>query len=186
MTGSTHPDDTPSAVASLPREPAAPAGLEERLVRRLAARGLVRRRSTVRWLLPLAASLAGLALGWWGRAATAVPTPAAADRGSLFLLLLSNDPPAGPPVAERVELYRAWARRLAAEGRLATAEKLTDARVVVEGGRAEAAPSGSDPAAPTGFFLVRASDLAEAVALARSSPHARLGGRVTVRPVDPV
>ncbi|HJZ78850.1 MAG TPA: hypothetical protein VKD91_00845 [Pyrinomonadaceae bacterium] len=34
-----------------------------------------------------------------------------------------------------------------------------------------------------GYMIVNAESLAEAAEIARSSPHARLGGRITVRPV---
>jgi hypothetical protein len=51
------------------------------------------------------------------------------------------------------------------------------------GERAEV-PAGA-PGEPTGFFLVRAGDLAEAERIARDCPHLRHGGEVALRPVDP-
>ena len=176
---------------SLPREQAPPTTLEDRIVERLRERRQLRRsdhraRGTRRWLLPLAASILGVALGWALRGVAVPAAPPEAHESPLFLLLLSGDPVAGPTGSERVALYRRWAIGLARAGVLVEAEKLTAEGVVLEGTSAPVRPLSIDAAAPSGFFLIRAASLDEAVRLARECPHARLGGRVTVRPVDPV
>jgi hypothetical protein len=171
----------------LARELPPPVGLEERVVARLAGRGLLTRRSRRgRWLLPLAAAAAGLAAGWLLHGSTtATPSPRA--EAGLYLLVVHGESGEARPAAERVEAHRAWARELAASGRLVTAKKLASSGSVLDGGStAPSRPLELDASSPSGFFLVRASSLAEAERLARSSPHVRWGGRLTVRPIDPV
>jgi hypothetical protein len=175
-----------AAWESLAREQAPPPELEARVVRRLAARGLLRRRSVARWLVPLAATLAGVAGGWLLRGGPRPAVTSSHGDAGLYLLLVSADPPDGTASAERVELYRRWARGLAADGRLESARKLTADGVRLDGADGPATPVELGVDTPTGFFLVRAPSLEAAVELARASPHARLGGRVTVRPIDPV
>jgi hypothetical protein len=174
-----------SPLAELPREMAPPAGLEARVLGQLAERGLLRRRRSSRWLLPLAAALAGVAAGWMLHSAPASrPTP---SEGPLYLLLLSGEPQSDLGEPELVRIYSAWGREQAALGRMAGARKLEDGGVVLAaGGEGAAAPLVHDEMTPTGFFLLRAASLAEAEAIARTCPHLRYGGRVTVRPIDPV
>jgi hypothetical protein len=174
--------EDPSPLTGLPAELSPPAALESRVVEALQRRGHLRRRPLRAWAV-LAASLLGLAGGWWLRGEARSPAPLVASRAPLFLLLLSGEPPRGPQGEARVDAYRTWARGLAAEGRLAGAEKLVHAGVLVD--ESALAASTLDDASPTGFFLVRARNLDEAIAIARASPHVRFGGRVTVRPIDP-
>lgn len=183
MSEERHVDATP--VADLPAEIVPPQGHEERLVAALRRRGALRSRRPRVWV-PLAAALAGIVVGWLAHARPAARSAAVAEDRGLYLLLLSDDPPEGPSLAERVRLYSDWARELAAEGRLETAKKLKDEGVVVGPRAAESRTSADSPARPSGFFLLRAGSMDEAVELARESPHARLGGVVTVRPIDPV
>lgn len=181
-----HDDDRGATpLAGLPRELPPPAGLEERVVARLAEKRLLARRSTRSWLLPLAAALAGLAGGWLLRGAP-VPASARSD-ASLYLLLLSGEPRTERSEPELVSIYKAWGSDLAARGQLAGSQKLKHEGIVLADGSegpASALEIGSET--PSGFFLVRALSLAEAETIARSCPHARFGGRVTVRPIDPV
>jgi hypothetical protein len=182
-----HDDDRDAGtpLAGLPRELAPPPALEQRVVARLAARGLLARRAVRRWLVPLAAALAGLAGGWLLRGSPA--PPAAGSDAPLYLLLLSAAPQTDLSETELVRIYSAWGREQAALGRMAGARKLEDEGIVLAaGGDGPAATLRHDEMTPTGFFLVRARSLAEAEAIARTCPHLRYGGRVTVRPIDPV
>jgi len=60
-------------------------------------------------------------------------------------------------------------------------EKLKD-QVVVLGPPFPAAEQGR----LGGYFLVTAASLEQALEIARDCPHLRYGGRVVVRPVDPI
>ena len=112
--------------------------------------------------------------------------PASADASPQFLLLLYDaSNPAPPPTAERrariVAEYSAWARSLAAEGRLVTAEELSDASPEWLGGSVQTV----DGARIGGFFLIRARDLSEARQIAGRCPHLKYGGRIELRPIHP-
>lgn len=103
--------------------------------------------------------------------------------GNQYLLLIRDTEAVGQAIEEHgidaiVEEYGGWAGSLAQEGRLVAAEKLTDAPRWV----GDAAPSSSNI---SGFFLITAASEAEALEIARQSPHARYGGVLEVREVDP-
>jgi hypothetical protein len=40
--------------------------------------------------------------------------------------------------------------------------------------------------APRGYFVIRARDLAKAIAIARDCPHLKHGGWIALRPIDKV
>jgi hypothetical protein len=76
---------------------------------------------------------------------------------------------------------------LAGRGRLVTAARLSgDGRLLASPapGAAIAAADTAATANPvTGFFVIRAAGLAEAVEIARGCPHLAYGGEISVRPV---
>lgn len=165
-------------VAALPREMVPDAGLEDRTVRALARTGLLRSgRARPSWLTA-AAAVAVFAVGLTvGRA---MPRPAPAPDVPRFLLLLHGGPD-GLGAAEEARVaaeYGAWAVGLRESGRFVSGERLGDGSAVVPAGREEVD-------GVRGFFLISASSFDEAVQVARSCPHARRGGRIVVRPIDP-
>jgi hypothetical protein len=177
--------------AALPRTVEPPAELEERVVAALRERGLVGRRrgSGPSWPLLAAASLAAVFCGWVARGLLAPPAPVAAAEQEFVLLLaepheLRTDKPTAALVAE----YRAWAMALAEQGKLSRAAKLAwEGRRLgspVPGDVVEAAEPYSNLAAATGFFVLRARNVEEALAIARSCPHLAYGGEISVRPVE--
>jgi hypothetical protein len=112
---------------------------------------------------------------------------ASTDSSPQFLLLLydSANPAATPPDSGRtariVAEYSAWARSLATEGRLVSAEELSDAPADWLGGSVRTV----DGARIGGFFLIRAGDLSEARQIAERCPHLKYGGRIELRPIHP-
>lgn len=179
------PPEPSPLLAALTAELPPPPELRSRVASELARRDQLRHppRRRQPWLA-LAASLAGLAVGWWLRGPDVVPAPVVSSPAPLFLLLLEGEPSGGPAEGTaRVNAYRHWAQQLRAAGELAAAEKLTPTTVTVD-----LAGSTHQPLAatsPSGFFLVHAVNLERALAIAKASPHVRFGGTVTVRPVDP-
>jgi hypothetical protein len=172
-----------SALRALPLEADPPPALEERIVAALHDRRVLIPPPSTWWRRSpawarLAAAIALFAAGVGaGRATVAKPFPPA---GPAYLLLLYAGPEraAGDEVA-RAREYGAWAASLRKQGRLLGAERLgSEQRLLGEG----------DTPAPVarGYFLFRASDMEEALAIARSCPHLRHGGRVSVQPLDPV
>ena len=113
-----------------------------------------------------------------------------------YLLLLHEDPAAFADLAPSeieavIAKYMAWRERLAAEGRLAGGTKLTD-----DGGRWLSRENGQvrvvdGPFSEAkeiigGFFMIEATDYAEAVEISSTCPHIDYGGRIELRAVEPV
>ncbi len=113
-----------------------------------------------------------------------------------YVLLLHEDPTGfaelAPSEIEKVIAeYVGWRERLAAEGRLTGGTKLKD-----EGGRWLSQENGQvrvvdGPFSEAkeiigGFFMIRATDYAEAVEISSTCPHIDYGGRIELRAVEPV
>jgi hypothetical protein len=165
-----------------------PPDLERRVVDTLRTRGLLHgghpggaawRRRAFTTLAAASLLAVGFVLG------TMRPAPAPPDGQEYLLLLYGNAGGLGASARDSVVAeYRSWAAELRDQGRMLLGEEL-DARMEIvpegAGGSEEAAAL----AALGGFFVIRASDLAEAAEIARGTPHARRGGRVVVRPINP-
>lgn len=120
-----------------------------------------------------------------GRGSNRPTTVAIAADTSLheFLMLLEEEswPPAAPLARDG---YSAWVRDLASMNRFVGAEKLTEERGVRIASNGEARPAEQMTATNySGWYLVRARDYAEAVALARRGPHLAYG-TILVRQVE--
>jgi|APMI01.1.fsa_nt_gi hypothetical protein len=113
---------------------------------------------------------------------------------STFMFLLSdnpaNDAALSPEALEALlARYMAWTSRMAQEGRLRGGEKLRD-----EGGRLLTNEAGhvvvrDGPYAElrevvSGYFLIEAADYDEAVAIARTCPHAERPGSMQIREIE--
>lgn len=97
---------------------------------------------------------------------------------------------AGRPFLLALHSTRAYqAEQLAVESRSAEYGRWARVTKGVTGGAelgrplASLGPRTSDPSLLSGYFLVRANSGAEAVALARSSPHLRHGGTIIIYPM---
>ncbi len=190
--------DTNDPLHVLEREAVPPRGLKGRITQSLRDRGLLRSTRPVwRRLAPMVGAMAAAILLF----ATGVGIgrrsvmPARDTRPSYMLLLyegrdfdLDRSRP-GDLAAHETE-YDAWATGLKARGvgvqgrALAlTAHVLheTPRGVQVDPGDAVSAQGVID-----GFFIIRVTDEAEAVAIARTHPHLRHGGWIALRPIKPV
>jgi hypothetical protein len=188
-------NDEEASERLLPAELDPPPGARDRIADTLAARGLIRRRSRLRRAGPaLAAAAAAFAAGLLVGAAPGVrgraharPESAGSSTAPRFVLFLSPLPfedAAGEPA--RVSEYRRWAAEVRGRGRFVAGEKLEDSGRVVSISGDSAAPAPDPQGGVAGYFLFEAKNLEEAVAIARSCPHVKRGGRITVRPVAPV
>lgn len=111
-----------------------------------------------------------------------------------FMLILHDDPSTYRDVTpaqmqEILQQYLAWTERITKEGRLVHCEKLRDeggrrirkqgaGLVVVDGPYAEAKE------VVGGYYMIEAKGYADAVEVAKTCPHAHLGGTIDVREVD--
>lgn len=157
------------------REIPPPDPLEDRVVAALKARALVRRSAGSRLTRAAIATAAAILLFAAGFAAGASQHRAAStpDTGNARFMLLLHETAAtgaaGIPERELVDEYRKWAQAVSAGGTSIQGEKLKD----------EAGETLS------GFFIVEAPSLEAARAIADTCPHARYGGRIDVRQIDP-
>lgn len=186
----------PESRELLPLELEPPPGAAGRITEALADRGLIRRRSRFArapWPLAAAAAAAAFAAGLFAggaggpgasRAAAPGPPRDAAPRFVLFLSPLPAEDPAGEP--GRVAEYKRWAAGIRSHGRFVAGEKLEEEGRVVSPSGDTAAPAPDPHGGVAGYFLFEAKSLDEAVAIARSCPHVKHGGWITVRPVAPV
>ena len=157
------------------REIEPPPGLEDRVVAALRDRGQLApstRSSGFRMLAAVAAALVLFLSGYTIGASTGSTRPAQEGDSPRFLLMLHETPATGGtgvPEPQLVEEYRQWARGVSAGGTPIQGEKLKDA------------PGQT----LSGFFIVAAPTREAAEAIAASCPHARYGGRIEVREIDP-
>jgi hypothetical protein len=182
------------ALEGLAQGPEPPPGLEDAVVSRLSERGLIttRRRPQrlAAWALAAAAGIAlfaaGLLVGAGQR--RGAPAPAAASSPpaspSARYVLLLYDAPDEPALSEaeimeRVSEYRDWAIGLRRQGSDITGEKLAEASLDLG---AAAAVAGPEPLG--GYFVFSAKDAEAALAIARSCPHLKHGGRAELRPIE--
>ena len=153
-------------MTTLPRELQPDPALEERLVSRLVAAGLVRRRRT--WPVWAAAAAAAIVLTV---GVTVLRPKHSLVRGDSYVVLLYEDSTYRPAPAghngERVAVLSRWADSLDALGKYERA-----GRVIGPG------PLG-------GLFIVRATDEADATRIAASCPFSQWGGRVEIRRFEP-
>ena len=100
-----------------------------------------------------------------------------------YMMLLYEDSTfvADRPIGEIVVEYASWAATLQRAGVLVAGEKLADAPPVLI---AQARPVSGISATPTGYFVIRAESMAAAERIARSSPHVRRGGTVSLQRIE--
>ena len=149
-------------MTTLPREMAPDPALEERLVSRLVAAGLVRRRRV--WPVWVAAAAAAILLTV---GVTLFRPKHALIHGQTYVVLLYEDSTYRPAPAghngERIAVLSRWADSLDAVGKFERA-----GRVMGPG------PLG-------GLFIVRATDDADAARIGTSCPFTQWGGHVEVK-----
>lgn len=167
-----------AALRDLAREEPPPPGSGERTARALRAAGLLRSRGrrARTWLPPAAAAALAFAAG----IAVARPSPPPTDTRPQFVVLLYGAD-AGDAVeqARQVDDIKTWARGLVKTGHALSGAKLAASEYRLGDG-------GAETSAGLGGYIVLAADGPEqALALAKTCPHLRHGGRILVRPVDP-
>lgn len=181
-------DEEKARLAGLGRTAEPPAELERRVVAALRERGEIRDAPRGRALRLAAAAVAILGAGYLLGRLTSGAAPAAPDSPApTFALFLypGAATPSSAPEEVLVEEYARWARGLRERGRHASGEKLKPgARFLPEVLRGTT-PFDLRPESLEGFFLIQASSMDEAESIARTCPHLRRGGIVTVRAIDP-
>jgi hypothetical protein len=99
-----------------------------------------------------------------------------------YALFLYEDETFQPevPMPDLVSEYGAWARNLAAKGKLDGAEKLSDEMVML--GVLKNESKGLEGF--SGYFIIKASSLNEALELTNTHPHLKYNGGISLRPIE--
>lgn len=113
-----------------------------------------------------------------------------------YLLLLHGKPAddiamSPAEMKELIGRYKAWSQQLAAQGRLAGGEKLTDdggRHLKLQGGRplVSDGPYAEAQDVVGGYFVINADSDAQAADLAQGCPHLRGTQWIEIRRIDPV
>ena len=187
---SEHTDDP---LHILEPEARVPPELKGRITQSLVNRGLLRSTIPARHRLlltagALAAATLVFATGVWIGRRSGQP---AADTRPAYMLLLYEGPDfrLGPSLAAAEAEYDAWADRLQQSGAGVVGRALVHTaqllRNTPQGVLVEAADAASPQGMIDGFFIIRVTDEAEAVTIARTHPHLRHGGWIVLRPIKP-
>lgn len=192
MTDERKGQDEVPELSGVARE-AAPA-LEERVVGALRRGGLLAA-PTPRWrggLVWAGAAAAAVAIFFAGVLTGAARRPAVPPEFQpTYALLLRTGPDyqetaTGEHERQRVQEYGAWARSVYQSGVEIRGEKLNDdSRLLNEATEQVPAAGAQESARLSGFFLINAPNLEEALRIARGCPHLRYGGTIEVRPIAP-
>ena len=186
--------DTDDPLHILEREAVPPPHLKGRITRSLRERGLLRSTRPVWRPLKLAAGAMAAAIllitAGVGIGRRSV-TPATDTRPSYLLLLYeSRDFHLDRSDFEARAEYDAWAESQRARGVGIHGQALVrhSAHLLSntpQGVRVELGDAASAQGAMDGFFIIRVTDEAEALAIARTCPHLRHGGSIALRPILP-
>jgi hypothetical protein len=133
-------------------------------------------------LLVAVGTVGGQLLLGGGEGDVGVAPVIASGNPEFMLLIRATGMEQAPPNNQLVAEYGQWAHDLAAEGRLVSAEELASTTAWVSD--APRSLEERERAPIEGFFLVRARDYDEAVALARGHPHVGYGGTIEVRAIN--
>lgn len=191
-----------AAYQALSREKSPPADLEKRVVSELWRRGLLHKKAGARRRagIPPALALAASVLVLLGGAVIGVmlephlrPSSVSQPQEPRFLLLLRGSA-AGQSADLTEEFlrteYTRWAREQAGKGVLVSGEELDESGRILridQKGLLSVEPAGTPPSTQdfvAGYFLIRAGDYGQAVAIARGCPHLKYGGTVEVRALE--
>jgi hypothetical protein len=169
-------------MTGLDHESPPPPELKQRVMSTLRERQLLRGRFFGRTWVRQAAAIVLFASGFWMARLTAQTEP----DGPRWLLLLYEDSSFAPRAAlpDLVAEYSRWADSLRSRGELVAGEEL-DPRKTVVSRELEAVSETGSLGEIAGLFIVTAESETGAMAIARSCPHLRHGGRMVLRPIRP-
>lgn len=161
-----------------------PPGMEERIVDRLDEKKPTTHTMNNTNYYRIAAALGGILIAFFAGRYAAGPDGGATvmdDARQSYLLLLREDSTfSGTDIPALVKEYSQWGKDMAAKNQLVGAEKLTEE--VYQFGTL------SSPEGPgiSGYFVIRANNLAEARSIVETHPHLKYNGGIELRPIDPL
>jgi hypothetical protein len=121
----------------------------------------------------------GAVIGVWLQPSRTV---AGTAQPAFMLLLRSREGSLAGNENDRVREYGIWAGDLVKKGQYVDAGRLSDASKKLTKQGSDPIPANDTPV--SGYFIIRAADLDQAVEIARNCPHITYGGELEVRPID--
>ncbi len=160
-----------------------PTDLEAKIIKQLKSEGQIINtkpmNTTVKWISGIAASvllfLGGMYFGQSGQEQLAIePT-----KGYMLILHEEEDFSPGDPM-EMFEEYGAWMQRTFERGVKITGQELKNEASVVKGNQVSFMNEDVSRKT-TGYFILEASSIEEAIEVAKENPHVKYGGIVEVK-----
>ena len=171
----------------LKRESTPPQHLEANIIRQLIDEGEIEKTIKMNDYLKWAAMVAALVLFFWGGTFYEKSKPIEMEqviieptKGYALLLHEDQDFQPGDPM-EMFEEYKTWMENTFSRGVKITGQELSDQASVVKGSQVNHVED-VDGKRTTGYFLVEANTLEEAIRVAKENPHIKYGGTIEVKP----
>lgn len=168
---------------SLEREQQPPAHLEEQLVTQLKFEGHIKSNkmnNLVKWVAGVAAAgLIFLAGSWYGQSNNR-SLAIAPERGYMLLLHEDENFAPGDPM-EMFHEYAAWMDSTFARGVTITGQELVNESILVKSSEPLKFLGNEVDTRTTGYFILEAKSMEEALAVAQANPHVKYGGTVEVK-----
>ncbi len=170
--------------AALEREKAPPGHIEKNIVAQLEKEGLIKKINTMnylKWAASIAASVL-LFIGGMFYEQSKANTMVEIEPTKGYMLLLHEDTnfTPGDPMA-MFEEYKTWMENTFSRGVKITGQELKPEATLVKGETQQAFDAQAETKT-TGYFIVEANSLEEAIRVAKENPHIKYGGSVEVKP----
>jgi hypothetical protein len=160
-----------------------PKHLEDQLVNQLKFEGHIKENkmnNIGRIMIGIAASVLLFLSGTWYGQSSSDQIVIAPEMGYMLLLHEDDRFTPGDPM-EMFEEYAAWMENTFARGVKITGQELVNEAVLVRQGEPNESQDGETEIRTTGYFILEASSLEEAIAVAEENPHVKYGGIVEVK-----
>ncbi len=157
-----------------------PDHLEHQVVQTLRQKGLIapgRSRSIRRWGVGLAASIVFFLLGFYVNASLTTANDGYLTEFNYMLLLHEDDQFIAGNPEQRFQEYAQWMGGIYEKGL-----KIDGQELARKGANVHPIISNKSHFT-TGYFLLKASSLKEAQAIAQSCPHVKYGGQIEIKPI---
>lgn len=170
----------------LARKQQPPAHLEKKIVQQLIQEGQIKKRTSMqvylKWGASIAASILLFLSGmFYGKTSSSPLAQIELSKG--YMLLLHEDAQFNPGDPQKMfEEYEIWMENTFEKGVKITGQELKAEAVIVNHlGQANNFDQNAQKRT-TGYFIIEASSLNEAVKVAQENPHIKYGGSIEVKP----
>ncbi len=170
---------------ALEREKTPPKRLEKNIVGQLQKEGLIKRSITMNNYLKWTASIAASILLFFGgmfyeQSKTNTMVEIEPTKGYMLLLHEDANFNPGDPMA-MFEEYKTWMENTFERGIKITGQELKNEATIVKSNSRNEVGDQAD-VRTTGYFILEANSLEEAIQVAEENPHVKYGGSVEVKP----